>query len=379
MPVPSKKRSKVSLKGATRHFSAVGLGVTFLSGLIIYIVAYSSVFALKYDSSSVSLLAGTSTSSASVPAYPPIDRILYDKKIFELAHTIQVTATTTTSTTTVPAKPRLWPVAGLPYPKPGAILPFKRIVAYYGNFYSKGMGVLGEYDEATVIAKLNAAVAEWNAADPSTPVLPAIEYIDVTAQLSPGVDGKYRLRMPDSQIDKALELAKKVNGIVILDIQLGLSDLHTELPLLEKYLSMPEVHLALDPEFSMKTGARPGTVIGSMDADDINYAALYLANLVNTHNLPPKVLIVHRFTGPMITRSSAIKPLPEVQIVIDMDGWGSPARKIGTYTNFIAPEPVQFTGIKLFYKNDLKEDPPRLLTPQEILNLTPAPSFIQYQ
>ena len=39
----------------------------------------------------------------------------------------------------------LWPVKPQPYPLKGAILPFKRIVAYYGNLYSKNMGILGEY------------------------------------------------------------------------------------------------------------------------------------------------------------------------------------------------------------------------------------------
>ena len=31
----------------------------------------------------------------------------------------------------------LWPVKNQPYPLPGAILPFKRIVVYYGNMHSK--------------------------------------------------------------------------------------------------------------------------------------------------------------------------------------------------------------------------------------------------
>ena len=44
------------------------------------------------------------------------------------------------------------------------------------------MGVLGQYPEDEVISKLQDAVAEWQAADPSTPVIPAIEYIAVTAQ-----------------------------------------------------------------------------------------------------------------------------------------------------------------------------------------------------
>ncbi|HZJ79469.1 MAG TPA: hypothetical protein VFC69_02700, partial [Dysgonamonadaceae bacterium] len=37
----------------------------------------------------------------------------------------------------------LWPVANDEYPLEGAILPFKRIVCYYGNLYSKNMGALG--------------------------------------------------------------------------------------------------------------------------------------------------------------------------------------------------------------------------------------------
>src|SRR6478735_8132470 len=33
-----------------------------------------------------------------------------------------------------------WPVKTAPMPLPGAILPFNRIVAYYGNLYSNKMG-----------------------------------------------------------------------------------------------------------------------------------------------------------------------------------------------------------------------------------------------
>jgi hypothetical protein len=159
----------------------------------------------------------------------------------------------------------------------------------------------------------------------------------------------------------------------------GLSNLPTELPLLQKYLSMPNVHLAIDPEFAMHNGAKPGTVVGTYSAADINYAANYLAGLVKANNLPPKILIVHRFTQGMVTNSADIKPLPEVQIVMDMDGWGSPTRKIGTYQAYEQNAPVQFTGFKLFYKNDLKPPSTRLMTPSEVLKLTPQPMFIQYQ
>jgi hypothetical protein len=129
----------------------------------------------------------------------------------------------------------------------------------------------------------------------------------------------------------------------------------------------------------MKYGNAPGTVIGTFDAKDINYAASYLAGLVKANQLPPKVLVVHRFTYDMVTHAENITPLPEVQVVMDMDGWGSQAKKIGTYTNVVAPEPVQFTGIKLFYHADLKAPSTGLLTKEQVLGLTPAPIYIQYQ
>ncbi|MFZ3043805.1 MAG: hypothetical protein WA058_01715 [Minisyncoccia bacterium] len=283
-----------------------------------------------------------------------------------------------TASTTVKVLGHPWPVSTV-YPNADAILPFKRIVAYYGNFYSKGMGILGEYPADEVLARLASTTAMWTAADPWTPALPAIQYIADVAQARAGKEGKYILRMPDDQIDHALDMAKRANGILILDVQVGLSTLQYELPMLEKYLKMPQVHLAIDPEFSMKFGNPPGTVIGTFDAADINYAAEYIAGLVRDNHLPPKILVVHRFTQDMVTNFRKIRPLPEVQIVMDMDGFGSKEKKYGTYNRVVAPEPVQFTGMKLFYKNDSRPPANGVLSPAEVFKLTPIPSYIQYQ
>jgi len=154
-----------------------------------------------------------------------------------------------------------------------------------------------------------------------------------------------------------------------------------EVKALEKYLSMPQVHLALDPEFAMiRRGERPGRVVGTIDAWEVNAAIEYLSGLVRTHDLPPKVLVVHRYTRAMLTNTQDMKPTAEVQVVIDMDGWGPGPKKYSTYNAFVAPEPVQFTGFKLFYKNDVKQPGTVLLTPEELLrDLTPQPSFIQFQ
>jgi len=278
-----------------------------------------------------------------------------------------------------PVPEPLWPVKAA-YPKVGAILPFHRIVAYYGNFYAKGMGVLGEYPEDVMLQKFQVEIDKWNAADPGTPVMPAIDYIAIVAQAGAGKDGMYRARMPHDQIDNAIRLAEKVNGIVILEVQPGLSDILTEVRTLEPKLIHPKVHLALDPEFAMKpSGARPGKRVGTVDASNVNAVAEYLAELVKANDLPPKVLVVHRYTRAMVTNATKIVPLPEVQVLMDMDGWGPGPKKYSTYDAFIVPEPVQFTGFKLFYKNDVFQEGTVLLTPEELLKLSPRPSFIQFQ
>ncbi|SDD92695.1 hypothetical protein SAMN05216464_10363 [Mucilaginibacter pineti] len=272
-----------------------------------------------------------------------------------------------------------WPVKKDVYPLPGAVLPFNRIIAYYGNMYSKNMGVLGQYPPKEMIAKLKSEVKAWAAADTLTPVVPALHYICVTAQADAGRNGLHNLRMPFSEIDKVIEMAKGINALVFLDIQVGFSTVQKELPLLEKYLKMPNVHFGIDPEFSMKEGSVPGKRIGTFDADDINYVSGYLAGLVKKNNLPPKIFVVHRFTKRMVTNYKDIKLRNEVQFVMDMDGWGGPDLKKGTYKYFVAGEPVQFTGFKLFYKNDIKNVPHRMLTPKEVLDLKPSPVYIQYQ
>jgi len=272
-----------------------------------------------------------------------------------------------------------WPVKNQPYPVGGAILPYKRVVAYYGNLFSKKMGILGELPPKEMLAKLKTEVKAWEKADPKTPVQPALHYIAVVAQGAAGADGKYRYRMPFKQIDTVLSIAKRGKAIVFLDVQVALSNIETELPKLEPYLMMPNVHFGMDPEFSMKDGSKPGKKIGTFDAADINFASQYLAGLVKKYNLPPKILVVHRFTRKMVTNYKNIKLRPEVQVVIDMDGWGEPDLKLGTYRNHIFPEPVQFTGFKLFYKNDLKKAPHHMLTPEEVLKYKPQPIYIQYQ
>ncbi|HEY5522768.1 MAG TPA: hypothetical protein VIK21_06220 [Desulfuromonadaceae bacterium] len=271
-----------------------------------------------------------------------------------------------------------WPVKCFA-PLPGAILPSKRIVAYYGNPLSKKMGALGEFSKDIMLMRLKGEVAKWQAADPATPVQPALHLIAVVAQGAPGKDGKYRMIMPDKIINQVYGWAKEAGAIMFIDIQTGHDDIRSVLPRFEWILKNPDVHLGIDPEFNLiKSGKKPGTKIGTYDAADINYVSGYLQSLVKKYNLPPKVFTVHRFTRKGVTNSKNIVLRPEVQIVMHMDGWGAPWLKRDSYKDYVVAEPVQFTGFKLFYHNDTKKGDP-LLTPQEVLKLNPKPLYIQYQ
>lgn len=270
-----------------------------------------------------------------------------------------------------------WPVNG-PEPRTGAILPHKRIVAFYGNPLSRRMGILGELDPPQMLAKLDTVVRQWEEADPTTPVQPALHLVAMVAQADAGRDGKYRLKMMDTLVERVLSWAESRNALVFLDYQVGTSTIQAELPKFRKFLEMPNVHVGMDPEFSMKSGAPPGTRVGTYDAKDINWVIDYLAQIVEEKQLPPKILVVHRFTRPMVTNASQIKLDPRVQVVVHMDGWGAPYLKFDSYRDYVQAEPVQYTGFKLFYKNDTKRGHP-LLTPQEVLALVPPPIYIQYQ
>ena len=269
----------------------------------------------------------------------------------------------------------LWPVKG-PTPLPGSILPGKRIIAYYGNPLSRRMGILGEFDPDVMLRKLDAEVATWNRLDPSTPAQPALHLIVLVANAHPGPNGKYRTRHDSAMIEKVYRWARSRNALLFVDLQVGHSTLQQELPWIEKFLVRPDVHLGIDPEFSMKTGAVPGTRVGTYDAADINYAVRFLANLVDRHRLPPKILVVHRYTTAGVTNARKITLDPRVQIVMHMDGFGPPWVKRDTYWRDIKREPVQFTGWKQFTKTR-NDNPP---TPrEEILRLWPVPLYIQYQ
>jgi hypothetical protein len=303
------------------------------------------------DTTTPRAMAPTSSKSPAPPAKPV-------KRLFNLP----------------PSDSARWPVR-TPDPLPGSIIPEHRIVAFYGNPLSKKMGILGELPPEQMLSRLDEVATEWAATDSGQKVLPALHLIATVAQGYPGPAHKYRLQMPDSIIQQLAAVVEQRGWLLFLDMQVGVSTVEDELKVLVPYLKRPYIHLALDPEFAMKDGKRPGTDwMGHMDASEVNHAIDVLAKIVEEEHLPPKVLVVHRFTSNMLTNASQIRLDPRVQVVIDMDGWGTPGSKMGAYRWFVVRHPVQYTGFKLFYKNDKP-----MMTPEQVLELFPKPMYIQYQ
>lgn len=249
-----------------------------------------------------------------------------------------------------------------------------RLVAYYGHPYVAEMGILGEYDPKEMMAKLKEQAAVYSELDPDRPAIPTIEFIASVAQRDPGEDGLYVTQTPKEEIDKYLELAKKNDALLILDVQLGRATVMQEVEILAEYLKEPNVHLAIDTEYSIDEGEIPGQDLGEVDGAEIQEAVEYLDKLVEEENIPDKILMVHQFEAEIVTNKPNIQPTDNVEVVLHADGFGGPDAKAVKYDFLVRQEPIQYGGFKVFYKQDTP-----VLEPADVLQLDPAPAIVTYQ
>ena len=258
-------------------------------------------------------------------------------------------------------------------PAINSVLSNTLLVTWYGNPNDPRMGVLGQYageDLAQRLEKQAAAYADLT----NKRIQPGYELVAVVAQGSPGADGMWRRRESPNVIDSMLQQARAHGFKLILDVQLGQSTVQDELAYLRPWLKQPDVYLALDPEFDMWSGQTPGVEIGHTMAYEVNYAINYLHDLIIQYGLPPKVLIVHQFTLHMLPDKQNITRSPNVDLVLDMDGFGSQALKLDTYRTVMDQGQLDFAGIKLFYDQDSN-----MFTPAQVMKLNPVPSVVIYQ
>ena len=89
--------------------------------------------------------------------------------------------------------------------------------------------------------------------------------------------------------------------------------------------------------------------------------------------------MVHGFTNPMVRDFHGIKRVPQVQIIIDLDGWGDKTLKKSSYMLYAKKDPVQFTGFKIFIKMISNQEQISYIHQVEVLSFQPKPIHIQYQ
>jgi hypothetical protein len=245
-----------------------------------------------------------------------------------------------------------------------------QILAYYGNPYVSAMGILGELEPEELVQRVKAHAELYDAQNGPRGVQPALHIVYASAQPEPGDDGLHLIFVDRRTLNQYIDLACKNDMLVFLDNQIGRSHVETEIRDILRYLDQPHVHAALDPEFAMPPGEIPGEAIGTMDAAEINAAQAVMEAHAVERGLPDKMLVVHRFTDDMVTRSELIQDFARVRLVMDMDGFGPTDIKQVKYGWYSAP--AEYSGIKLFFKQDTP-----LMSEAEVLGL--EPDVIIYQ
>ncbi|MFL5758382.1 MAG: hypothetical protein ACJ789_01515 [Thermomicrobiales bacterium] len=256
----------------------------------------------------------------------------------------------------------------------GGLLPQYRLLSYYGFPDNALMGILGEYDKDTLLAKLQDQAAAYAAIDPDRPLKLAFEMMATVALANSGPDGNYiRYTDPDVMQDY-VDFTAANDMVLIFDVQFGRASVQDQVDYVRPWLAYEHVHLALDPEFHVTDSEVPGQELGSITAADVTYAQEQLVQIAQNNNIPPKFLIVHQFNYYSLPDKENIGIVPGMQLVMTADGFGPPADKLATYDVIVTKREIEYNGFKLFYQQD---DP--LMAPADVLNLNPVPDLIIYQ
>jgi hypothetical protein len=256
------------------------------------------------------------------------------------------------------------------------VFPRYRLVGYAGVTGAATLGRLGTGPLNERVAEIEHRAKPYAA---GREVLPVVEVIATVVQASPGRDGRHRVRLTDGQIATYHKAAREHRAVMLLNLQPGRSEFITEAKAFERWLKEPDVGLALDPEWAMDPGERPGGAYGYTTGAELNEVARYLATLVKRYDLPEKVMVYHQVARSVVRKESGLKDHEGVVVIKSVDGLGPPGPKINTYrvVNKTTPEFVH-AGFKLFFTED-RADGGRLMTPREVLALMPRPEYVMYE
>lgn len=265
---------------------------------------------------------------------------------------------------------------GTQLPAGGQVLfPGHRLVALYGHPDTPSLGVLGEQPLPASIARAKKVAARYQALS-SVPVVPTFEIIATIAQRDPGSDGDYSGEASLGLLKRWVTKANAAGLYVVLDLQPGRATFLDQAKLYADLLRRPNVGLALDPEWRLAPGEKPLEQIGGVDAAEINSVSSWLAKLTASNKLPQKLLVLHQFRLSMIRDEQDLNLNHDnIQVLIHMDGQGTPSLKHATWQAVKAAAPA---GVPFGWKNFYDEDHPTL-SPTQTMAKKPAPLMISFQ
>lgn len=280
---------------------------------------------------------------------------------------------------------------------PTGLLEANTLFSVYGRGFDTApiLGRLGQYkDIDAMAADTRSWVTQISAVNGGKKVLIGIHLIYALAVPCTGEGDCLDYLGPDI-VDRYIKPAAERGWLVILDTQLGRSDPVEQVNrmIADGYLKYENVHLAIDPEFHVYPGQFiPGIPIGTVTAAQINEVQQILNRYVETEKLrTKKILIVHQFGDAavhdgvpfMIQDKKTMRDFPNVELVIDADGLGTPFLKVRKY-NLITDSRlypfIHFRGIKIFFPNPWErrghfDKPP--MTVDEIFGIQPVPGGLR--
>jgi hypothetical protein len=265
---------------------------------------------------------------------------------------------------------------GVQLPGGGQVLfPGREIVALYGTPLYPALGALGQQGLQASIARARAVAAQYNSLS-TTPVVPAFEIIATVATAGPGPSGLYSHVISPAALQPWVEAAAKAGLYVTLDLQPGRASFLAQAKIYQSLLELPNVGLALDPEWSLQPGELPLHQIGSVSITEVNSVASWLAALTAQHNLPQKLLELHEFRLSMLQNIRQLDTgYDNLSLVINMDGQGAPTTKRTTWRSVVAGAPP---GVLFGWKDFYAKDTP-MLGPRLTIGHVPTPVLISYQ
>lgn len=256
------------------------------------------------------------------------------------------------------------------------MFPTHQFVALYGAPGTGSLGVLGEQDAAASVQRARDVAAPYTGLTDKT-VVPMFEIIATVAAGAAGSDGDYSNELEIERLRPWIDAATEAGMYVVIDLQPGRTDFLTQAKRYQSLLELPNVGLAIDPEWRLAPDQVPLEQIGSVSAAEVNAVTAWLADLTNTNGLPQKMVVLHQFQLKMLQdRSQIDTSRPELAMLIHADGQGAQPDKQATWSALHQDAPA---GIAWGWKNFYDEDAPMLTPEQTVTAVSPLPDLITYQ